>query len=244
MGYTALAPYYDRIMTHVNYDQWVRLINRICDKYQKTSPVDILEIGAGTGSLAQKLLQQSYSFTGSDISYHMCQQARKRNLSFCCADGRHLPFKKQFDMALFLYDGINYLFTEKDYSDLFVDVHRALKPHGLFLFDITTQANSTSYFLDHHECEDFGDCYCFRHSYFDRIHSIQYNDFTLFVKDGDQDGSYKKYSDTHSQKVLPVAIVKRWIPKSLFSLVGVWDGFSLSPANKRSERIHFLLKRI
>ncbi len=41
----------------------------------------------------------------------MSQEAVKKNIPYFCADARLLPVKKQFDVVLFLYDGINYLQT-------------------------------------------------------------------------------------------------------------------------------------
>jgi SAM-dependent methyltransferase len=243
MGYSALAPYYDTVMAHVDYGQWARLIQRVCEKYVKNPAPDIFEIGAGTGSLARLLLSMGFSYAGSDLSFDMCRQAKNKDLSFCCADGRHLPVRAQFDLVVFLYDGINYLFTEQEYGALFSEVHRILKPHGLFLFDITTQTNSMTYFQDQTDCEVLEDCYCMRHSYYDRIHSIQYNDFILFAKDSVHPDLFNRFSDSHAQTVLPAATIKRWIPKDRFSPVAVWDGYSSSPAHKHSERVHFLLKR-
>jgi SAM-dependent methyltransferase len=141
--YSALAPLYDRIMAHVEYDQWVLYIKNILAQYGEAEAPHIFEIGGGTGLLGLKLAAEGFAYTGSDLSFSMCRQARARRMPFFAADARYLPLKKKaaFDSIIFLYDGINYLPTIDAYPAVFEQVHAHLNPLGLFLFDITTITN-------------------------------------------------------------------------------------------------------
>ena len=134
-NYCALAPIYDTIMSHVEYDQWVLFIKKILDDFGETGPARIFEIGGGTGLLGSKLRAEGYRYTGSDRSFFMCRQAMKRGLPFFTADARSLPLKNtvSFDMVIFLYDGINYLQTINTYPLVFEQVHRHLN-RGAFFF--------------------------------------------------------------------------------------------------------------
>ncbi len=242
--YCALAPVYDRLMSHVDYNLWRALIKRVVRKFLDAESADIFEIGGGTGSLGELLKNDGFSYTGSDLSFSMCLQARgNRGLSFFCADGLHLPLVKRFDMVIFLYDGINYLKSGESYSSLFKQVYECTKENGLFLFDVTTEANSQDNFEDYFDCEDFGDAYYVRHSFYDRLQRMQFNDFTIFLRDSDDLRFYTKHQERHCQKILSIAEIKKRIPKKLFTIEGIWDGFSTKPASKRSERIHFLLRK-
>jgi SAM-dependent methyltransferase len=193
---------YDRLMRHVEYDEWAALIRRVIGRFGESGSPDILEIGAGTGVVGERLSGFGYRYVASDLSFPMCREARARGLPTCAADARRLPFKKQFGMALFLYDGINYLFTANDYRKLFSSVYDALVPGGLFLFDITTRWNSVTHFSNYLDFEDYGDfCYA-RHSYFDAAESVQHNDFTIYrlVDDGaDSSVSGDDYPLTNSR---------------------------------------------
>ncbi len=243
--YTALAPFYDRLMSHVDYKLWGGLIRRVVKKYLGSTTARVLEIGGGTGTLGKWLTENDFPYTGSDLSFSMCLQASKqRGLSFFCADGESLPVCSIFEMVIFLYDGINYLQSKESYEALFDQVYRCLLPRGLFLFDVTTEANSVDHFMDFFDCEDFGDTYYVRHSYYDRVQRLQYNDFTVFVQHTENPRFYSKHIERHAQKVLSVNEIKRRIPKDLFTIEGVWDGFSTRPAHRRSERVHFLLRKI
>ncbi len=241
MVYSALAPIYDRVMSHVEYGEWVELIRRIIERYARRPTSAVFEIGGGTGVLGERLRARGFDYVGSDLSYAMCREASGRIPRCVCADGRMLPVKGCFDFVLFLYDGINYLGSRADYDALFSEVHRVLAPQGLFLFDITTEANSRRYFSDFYDCEDFGESAYIRHSYYDEDAGLQHNDFAVFHR---QDGTdlFKRFDEHHVQRVLPSTTIQAWIPRDLFEIVGIWDGYGFRRGSRSSDRIHFLLR--
>jgi SAM-dependent methyltransferase len=242
--YSALAPIYDRVMAHVAYDDWVGLIQRVMQRFGAAAahPV-VLEVGGGTGVLGSLLSREGFRYQGCDLSPGMCRQAHGRGMPFFCADARALPVRGPFDLVLFLYDGINYLGSAADYQQLFTEVHAVLAPGGLFLFDITTESNSHRYFQDTFDTEDFGDAAYIRHSYFDDAAKVQHNDFVIFTLEQGAERLYRRSDERHAQRVLPVSTLRSWVPERLFEVVGTWDGYSLRPCNRFSERVHFLLRR-
>jgi SAM-dependent methyltransferase len=241
--YDALAPIYDRIMSHVNYDEWAQLIERIIRKYIRVSNPSVFELGGGTGALSSLLINRGFRYRGSDRSFSMCTIARHRNAPFVCADARAIPIKKQFDLIFFLYDGINYLQTLEDYALLFSETARCLSPGSYFLFDITTEANSLSHFRNYLEHEDWGDFAYVRHSYYSKEKTEQRNDFTIYRQVTNDSPLYEKKTERHSQKVFSADAIARAVPASFFTVEGMWDSFSFRRCNSFSERIHFLLKR-
>lgn len=250
-NYSALAPLYDRIMSHVEYDKWVLYIKNILARYSEVKEPRIFEIGGGTGLLGLKLAAEGLDYTGSDLSFSMCRQAMVRGLTFFTADARYLPLKNRalFDSIIFLYDGINYLPTIEAYPAVFDQVHAHLNPGGLFLFDITTITNSLDNFSEFLDAGDFDGHFFFRRSYFHDIDSVQYNDFTIFnqVSNGQcsADGLclYRKAFEHHAQKVFHVKTIKAAVPGDLFDIMGIWDNFSFKRYSSGSERVHFLLKK-
>lgn len=243
LPYSALAPIYDRMMAHVSYDRWVELINSVIAGFCKVPDPALLELGAGTGVLGKQLLDAGYRYTGSDISPSMCFHATRHGQPFFACDALDLPVRRNFDIVLFLYDGINYLQDLSQYDRLFNQVHGILNDCGLFLFDVTTQANSQKNFEDFLDHEEFEDYTYIRHSFFHRASLMQYNDFIIFKRIGDRGSFYEKLRERHCQKVFPPAVIRKAIPSNLFEVLGVWDGFSQAKITASSERVHFLLRK-
>ena len=244
MLYDALAPIYDRIMNHVAYEEWIRLIERVIEKYAATRAPSILELGGGTGVLAGLLMRRGFRCVVTDRSFAMCSEAHRRKAApAVCADALAIPAKGPFDLMLFLYDGINYLQSLDEYEHLFAEAARCLAPGGLFLFDITTEANSMHHFLDYLECDDWGDYAYIRRSYYNRDTRQQHNDITIFRQIGEDPRFYEKFVEHHSQRVFSAQAIAGAVPVDHFSIQGIWDGYSFREHRSQSERIHFLLKK-
>jgi cyclopropane fatty-acyl-phospholipid synthase-like methyltransferase len=228
-------------MAHVEYRQWYTLIKKVIARYRPVPAPRLFEVGGGTGVLGRMLAADGCRYLGSDLSAAMCGLARARDLPFICADARRPPVTGPFDLIIFLYDGINY-FGEDDYERFFTEMHPLLDTGGLLLFDITTQYNSRMHFVDFLDYDEYDDAFYLRHSFYDARTGIQHNRFTIFLRESDGKG-YCKHHEHHHQLVLPVAAIKKRIPADLFSIVGIWDGYSFSRHTARSDRIHFCLKK-
>ena len=240
--YTALAPFYDRIMSHVNYDLWLGLIRRITARYFPRRTPSVLELGAGTGTLARKLHAGGYPYTGSDLSAAMCAEARRKGVSLVCADARCLPLRRRFSLIIFLYDGINYLSAPGAYRALFLETHRLLDDNGFFLFDITTENNSQTNFFDVLDTDDFPEATCLRHSYFDGALKTQHHDFTIRMKAGNG-AAPEQICERHVQRIFSVEEILRAVPRERFAVAGTWHNFTFEPCTGRSERIHLFLRK-
>jgi len=243
--YDALAPIYDRLMSHVEYEEWAELITKVVLKFSQTPDPHIIEIGAGTGILGERLKDLRYSYIASDLSFSMCKEVRaaQRGIPVCVADGTKLPFKKQFNLALFLYDGINYLQTLDEYRTLFDSVYNILDNGGLFLFDITTRTNSVKYFSDYMYYEDYDEFSYIRHSHYDDKNAMQHNDFTIYRKYNGNSNLYEKVTEKHRQKIFSPAQIKSVIDSNKMKVIGVWNGYTFRKYSNKSERIHFLLRK-
>ena len=243
MVYDALAPIYDRLMSHVEYEEWLLLIERIIDRFLEGEKPAIFELGGGTGILGSMLRKRGWRYFGSDRCFNMCKISAGRDVPFLCTDARAVPLKKAFDLFLFLYDGINYLQTPEEYSHLFSEIYKSLVPGGLFLFDITTEANSLNHFKSYLEFEDWGDYSYVRRSYYNKLMQEQHNDFTIYRQVSEKPAYYERLIERHCQKVFGAGTIARAVQTAMYTIEGIWDGFSFRNHRPHSERIHFLLKK-
>ncbi len=118
-------------------------------QYGVQAPAPILDLACGTGTLAIKLAQQGYQVTGIDISAAMLMQAQAKQAKTDCAppihwredDMRYFLLDQPVDAVLCHYDSLNHLSNETELRGAFLQISQALKPGGLFIFDLNTQEN-------------------------------------------------------------------------------------------------------
>jgi ubiquinone/menaquinone biosynthesis C-methylase UbiE len=247
-SYRIIAPYYDWIMAHVDYDAWGRYLGKLWRKFG-LEPKMILELGAGTCPFARR---EVYPATAkviySDLSPFMLSQAQDvlgqgqgQGSRRIAANALALPFRGPFNLCVMIYDAVNYLMEEDDLGQCLKEAYRVLEKGGLFIFDITTEENSRRHF---HQAVDFGElegCTYYRESSFDSDAQIQNNDFIFFIE-GQKD-CWRKIKESHQQRIYKILTVTILAEEAGFKVDGVFDGFTFRAGRENSERIHFVLRK-
>ncbi|MBD2515126.1 class I SAM-dependent methyltransferase [Nostoc sp. FACHB-973] len=97
----------------------------------------ILELGCGSGYLAQQLNIREYKVTGIDASEALLNYARKNapESEFILSDIRQLDLPPIFDAAL-ANDVLHFIPSNEDLKTVFKNVYTALKDGGVFVFNI------------------------------------------------------------------------------------------------------------
>ncbi len=72
--YNEFSKVYDNMMSYVDYELWIELIEKYLDEFKVES---LLELGCGTGEITLRLYRDGYKIVGTDISPTMLAQARK-----------------------------------------------------------------------------------------------------------------------------------------------------------------------
>lgn len=239
--YQKLAPYYKKIMEHVDYENWASYLMTLLKKHNRT-PSSLLELGAGTCLLAEHFKPASLKKrVSTDISFEMIQAASPKIAHYrVTADASSLPFSTSFDMMLMTYDAINYLSRSKIQA-LFHEVFRLLSEKGIFIFDVTTEYNSLTYFEEAVDALELKDDFIVRRSnYFPRSHK-QYNYFDFFILQ--KDGSYLRKTETHEQTIYPVSFFIKAAEEAMLNVDGVYADFTVETDLNYAERIHFVLSK-
>ncbi|WP_101509680.1 class I SAM-dependent methyltransferase [Thermotoga sp. KOL6] len=104
----------------------------------------VLDVACGEGTFAVAIAKQGFEVVGVDISEEMLKFAKKRakkekvSVVFLRKDMRNLDFQEEFDIATCWFDSLNYLLDYNELKATFEGVWNALKPGGVFLFDMNT----------------------------------------------------------------------------------------------------------
>lgn len=108
------------------------------------APRTALDVACGQGQFAVALAEKGLAVSGLDQSAAMLAYARQRAAEAGVAldlhegDMRALPFQAQFDLVTCWYDSLNYLLTAEDLGAAFHSAAAALRPGGLYVFDMNT----------------------------------------------------------------------------------------------------------
>lgn len=252
--YGSLAVHYDTVMEHVDYPGWSKHLRGLWRTVRgrtgkAATPRRILELAAGTCRLAEHALFPGVFTVHTDLSPQMLATARaragKRPVRSAC-DALALPFrdgtaKSGFDLALMVYDSLNYLTRPEEVRRAFDETLRVLAPGGVFLVDVTTETCSRRHFADTLDFQETGAGAVVRASRYDAESRTQLNLFTFFTIG--EDGRYDRTEEVHRQRVWPAAFLKKTAREAGFTVRACLADFTLKPGGDRDERLHFVLQK-
>jgi len=133
--YSDLAEIYDQLYLNIfDYKEDAEFVDSILKKYQIK---EFLELGCGSGHLAQLLVRKGYKITGVDLHEEMLQIARKRmpEVEFIQQDIRKLKFDRKYDAIIAMGRMYTYMTTNEDVEQSIGSIANCLNPDGIFLFD-------------------------------------------------------------------------------------------------------------
>jgi len=140
--FTKIGPYYDKLMSFVNYPLWITYIEKIL-ALNDIRDKEILDLACGTGICLELWAKKGYKVTGIDASPDMLEISRKRLILYPDAqviadDMRDFKLASPVSIITCLYDSCNYLLTDVELYSCFKCVYDNLLKNGIFIFDMNT----------------------------------------------------------------------------------------------------------
>ncbi len=128
-------------------NEWLNYINPILEKIKsKKHSARILEVGCGIGYLLCQLAEMGFKVSGIDFSKKAIEHIPNKNIDVVCGNSKNLPWKSNyFDFVCSMGALEHYTYDVFDLLETFKEIHRVLKPGGIFAFFIPCYENSNKW---------------------------------------------------------------------------------------------------
>ena len=251
-AYDALAFLYDYLQKDLPVPEWADYVDRLVDLHlsraegAKSSPVSLCDLGCGTGAVSVELAKRGYDVQGIDYSELMLNAVLEKadeagtQVFLSCQDIRVFALAEPVDVCTCQLDTVNHLTGKRDLERLFRSVHRALKPGGIFIFDIVTPEYlefrlGNEFFYN--EGEDFS---LFWQNHFSPKRGMSTSEITLFLRTGES-GLYRREEIVIREKVYSVSAVQETAQRCDLQFCGLYGELSLRKPGRNAERVFFVL---
>lgn len=136
VAYDVIGDLYNKYWGQITLSQYPNIEELVLSNLPSNSR--ILDVCCGTGTIAAKLCEQGFKVEGVDISEKVIEYARINapEASFTVGDARSFSYETPFDAVVTTLDSFNVMTDKTDLKKIFNCVFRALKPGGVFYFDM------------------------------------------------------------------------------------------------------------
>jgi len=249
-SYGFFADRYDSYMAHVDYHLWYERIMLWHRIYSKTKLTRILELACGTANVSARFVQAGYEVDACDLSAQMLVNAQSKRYSpnlYQASLTDPIP-GREYDLIICLFDSINYLKNLSEISQCLMEAEKALAPHGIFIFDISTLLNSMENFSDMVNHQHDKDTHLIHKAYYEPGQRRQISRLYLFKAQG---AAYSLQTEEHHQRVFLTEELAKVIEDSPLKLLAIHSTDSktnfypkkLSGLDHRHYRLFFILGR-
>lgn len=246
-SYTSLAECYDEFTGDVRYSLWADYLTGLFDKYSDKDGVhDVLDLACGTGSLSVILAERGFEVIGTDASEDMLAEAQSKAWTvsgtppmFLHQSMEEIDLYGTVDAAVCCLDSINYLTSRELLSQAFSRLKFFIRPGGLFIFDVNTDAKfrnlDGSVFL--RENEDF---FCTWSAEYDKDSRLCTFFYDIFKNCGEL---WSREQEEHTERAHSYDEIKNALENAEFSLLTVFGELSENPPADDEQRIFYVARR-
>ena len=244
-AYTSFARVYDLFMDNVPYEEWSEYIISLLTEAGIKDGL-VADLGCGTGKMTRLLSKAGYDMIGIDNSGEMLEIAREHQyeeddgILYLLQDMREFELYGTVRAVISICDSMNYLLEEADLLTVFKLVNNYLDPKGLFIFDLNTRYKYEILLGETTISENREEGSFIWDNYFDEEEGINQYDLTLFIRE--EGDLYRKYEETHFQRVYELETVKRLLKEAGLMFVAAYEAFTREPVREDSERIYIIAR--
>lgn len=250
--YGDVAAIYDALMTVVPHAAWLSRIEEILRERGKIARRSALDVACGTGLVSELLVQRGYGpVVGVDLSHAMVAVARTKacahglappTLRYECQNAADLDLPgERFDLAVSLFDSLNYITDPEMLRRAFGRVHAHLAPGGLFAFDL-----NALYALAHGFFTQTGTDGLVHHvwkAYWDQATRLCRVEMNFWVKEEGAEGGGRFFTETHVQRAYTIPEITAWLGAAGFADIAVFGNYTRRAPGPKSDRLLFVAEK-
>jgi len=146
----------------------------------------VLDLGCGPGLYTEKLALTGHQVTGIDFSSNSIAYARKHaaekelDIMYVCQNYLEIEYTERFDLVIMIYTDFGVLIPSDRYR-LLKNVYRALKPGGMFIFDVINDKNLEEKFPEQHAWTVSEGGFWRKRPYLELINGFLYPDHHVYL---------------------------------------------------------------
>lgn len=243
-SYGPLALRYDALTRDVDYGAWADYLEK---HFARAGEVrSVVDLACGTGSLTVELAGRGYEVTGVDLSPDMLAVAADKCGALepppllLCQDMSRLRLMAPADAVVCCLDSLNYVTRPAAVQRAFRRVWEALRPGGLFLFDVRTPEMLRG--MDGQIClDETEDTYCVWRGTFSPKRNILGYEMDLFY--ADVRGGWSRASELHEEYAYDPADLARWLSEAGFEKIRQCGELVLRAPRPGEERVFFTARK-
>lgn len=182
----------------------------------------ILDLCCGTGYTVARLEKKGYRVTGLDGSEKMLRYAKRHatRSRFVLGDARSFNLAQSFDAVISTFDSLNHFMTLNELRAVIKNVHAALKPGGLFLFDMNMESGFLNHWADYFSIVE-KNAVCVLRGQYDALEKIGRYDITMFRRE--REAAWQRTDALITEKCYSMREIKSALRYAGFKELSVFD---------------------
>jgi len=175
----------------------LEFIYNFCEK----PGMQIMDLGCGPGIYTKEIAKRGHHVTGMDFSENSIAYAKKQasinnqNIEYICQNYLKLDYVEKFDLITMIYADFGVL-TPDERGRLLQNIFTALKPGGMFIFDVLNDKNIDAKFPDQQSWNVSERGFWRERPYLELVNGFHYQEDHVYLKQHtiiDQTESCVKY---------------------------------------------------
>ncbi len=206
----------------------------------------MVDLGCGTGTLAEIMYAKGYDVIGVDSSESMLSIAMGKKeksgaeILYLLQDMRELELYGTVGTMYSVCDSLNYILEEEELLAVFGLVNNYLFPGGIFIFDFNTVYKYREVIGNTTIAENREECSFIWENFYDAEEEMNEYDLTVFVREKEE--IFRRFTETHLQRGYTAEQVISLVKQAGMAVLEIMDADTGEAVSEKSERVYVVAR--